>query len=210
MPHVFDSGQRAPIRTLVRDAVVQALAPLRRASGLYLAAIVPLPMTIHLETDADEQMLEELVLGQSPAVAVAVGAQQFKSQSPDRTQWAGELEVVLYALTKNQRSAIAGLAGDAVSASDVTRDPGIETILEHCLERVAGIEANGSTLILVAEEPSWFGAGWMIWQQRYRVATQYQINPGRSLSLATAVEAEHQIDEGGTPVTTITTLEISP
>lgn len=191
--------------------MVQALAPLRRVSGLYLSAIVPLPMTIHLETDADEQMLEELVLGQSPAVAVAVGSQQFKSQSPDRTQWTGELEVVLYALTKNQRSAIAGLAGDAVSASDVTRDPGIETILEHCLERVAGIEAaTGSALILVAEEPSWFGAGWMIWQQRYRVATQYQINPGRSLPLATSVEAEHQIDEGGTPVTTITTLEVSP
>lgn len=170
---------------------------------MYLAAVVPLPITIRLETDADEQILDDLVRGRSPSVGVALGTQSFKAQSPDKTKWRGDLELVIYACVKNQRSALAGVVGDHAS-------PGSDAILEHCLERLAGIEVvPGVSLVPTSEEPAWIGAGWMIWEQRYQVVTQYDLRPNRDVvGVAKEVMIDHELAGATTPAQAITELEL--
>lgn len=195
--------------------MVAALDPLTRGGGRYVATVVELPTTSRFASEADEQMLEDLVQGNSPAIGIGLGRQTFRTgRSTDGTSWRGDLELAIYVCVRHQRSVLAGLAGDAVAAADVTKDPGVETVLEHCFERLAGLEtgvAPAPKLIPDSEDLAYYGTGWQIWEQTYRVAVEMALNPGRDITDHVAdVAADHRIEGSESPpVTTITPLEVT-
>lgn len=213
MAHRFDSGLSVPIRQSIRDAIADALKPMLRAQGSYVATIVKLPMTSRFSSEADEQMLDELVQGNSPAIGIGLGRQTFSRGSTNGTLWRGDLEISIYVCVKNVRSVLAGLAGDVVSSFNATKDPGVETILEHCLGRISGTQVlapEGAKITPDTEEPAYVGAEWQVWEQAYRVTTEYKINPSRNVAgTARDVAADHAIDGSpSAPVTTVTPLEV--
>ena len=215
MPHRFDSGLAAPIRARVREAILAALLPLTRGSGLYVATVVQLPTTFRFATEDDERLFDDLVAGNSPAIGVGLGRQTFrKGTGTGGRSWLGDLEVGIYVGVKHARSVLAGLAGDVASSANVTKDPGVETVLEHCFERLAGLQTGidaAPRLVPDAEDPIYYGAGWQVWEQTYRVAVELALNPQRdNTARVTDVQVDHRIEgSDAQPVTTITVLEMT-
>ena len=72
MTWTYDSGLPSPMRTLVRNAVIAKLAPLTRAGGGWLEAVIPIGFSIkgpHDELGID--LLWQELGGRTPALAVA-------------------------------------------------------------------------------------------------------------------------------------------
>lgn len=210
MSHRFDSGLSSPVRAALRASVAAALAPLLRANGSYLAALVDLPAPLQFGSDEDEALLDQMLAGNSPAIGVALGKQTFRSGSTDGRSWRGEIMLTVYVCVRHVRSAMAGLVGDQVSRLDLAKDPGAETIIEHALERLAGLATGvpqAAELHPESEEPIYYGSSWQVWELIFRVPTNYELNPNRnSADIASSVLADHHI-EAAPPATTITNLE---
>lgn len=211
MAHRFDSGLATSMRAAVRSAAVAALAPLRKSNGLYLVDVIALPCSVR----EDPGIVSDMVNGQSPLVGISCGSQRFSSsRSTDGTSWSGALRVVASILVRNQRNVMAALAGDVVSASDATKDPGAETVLEHVFERLAGAAtgvAVAPTLRPDSEESVVFAEEWSIWEQTYIVDVDWTINPNRDeTAVADSVQINNISDSGGQSVVTITQLEEPP
>lgn len=212
MPHRFDSGLDTAFRTAIRGAALAKLAPLRRSSGGYLGALVELPAPLRFGSDEDEAALNDLIAGNSPAVGIALGNQRFSSASTSGERWRSKLLLTVYVCVRHQRSMMAALAGDVVSAADITKDPGGETVLHHVFERLAGASTGidaAPTITPDAEEPAYFGRDWQVWEQTYYVDVYWELNPNRDVTITVdGVEVTHFNDSGGgTSVVTITGLE---
>ena len=214
MPHRFDSGLSVSLRRSVRQSVVDALQPLRKVCGGYLSGeVLELPAPLRFGTADDELALNDLLAGASPAVGVALGRSSFRRVDPTGDRWASSLTVAVYVMVRHARSVMSGLAGD-VMGSDVTKDPGVEVVLEHVLERVAGLESavpQIGRMILDSEEPAYYGVDWQVWEQLYRVEVDYQINRGRDIvgrARSVLIDHEHE-GSPAEPAQALTTLGAS-
>ena len=206
MAHVFATGSTIPTRRAVRQFVMQALAPMLRSSGRYLAATVEIPFSMRLLGPEDEAIASDLIGGQSPAIGVAIGNANFDDRSPDGRLWTGALQVALYVFVRHQRSAMSSVAGDVLSQFDVTKDPGIETILQHSIELLAGRDTQipeAPSLVPESEELVFVGDGWQIWEQLYRARTTFTAMPDREGISATAIEINSDQEPGPSLVTLI-------
>lgn len=145
--HAFDTGAATSGRTLLRAAICERLEQLTVAEGLYLAAVVPLPAPFTDDEGAFEHMLKDIVGGRAPAVAIALGDGKISSGGAGYAdEWYAEVEVYAYAISMISSSTMLRLTGDALSASALAKDPGIETMLEHVLERLAGFKLTATGL----------------------------------------------------------------
>lgn len=207
MAHRFDSGMSMPVRTAVRAAAKSALAPLLKSNGRYLASLIDMPAPLRFGAPEDETVLNDLVAGNSPTVGIAIGRQNFTSVGTNGTAWRGTLTLNVYVCVRHQRSVMAALTGDVVSAADVTKDPGGETVLEHVFERLSGLSTGinvAPTIRADSEEPAFFGVDWQVWEQSYTVATTWQLNPNRDVvEVVGEVQVNNKLDGDGTVETVI-------
>lgn len=174
MAHVFDTLLATPQRTLIRRAVLQRLAPLTRASGLYLEALEGYPSAITSPEDAAE--LYTLFNGRAPAVLVACGRKTYdpRSVTGEGDRYTGELVVDIIVVNQHARSPLARVEADVVADADVTKDPGTEVILEHTEELLIAAdfptsEDSVAQLRPEVEEEVWHNQEITVWRQSYRV-----------------------------------------
>lgn len=221
--HRFDTGLHKPQRTAIREAIVARLStvrtgngrPMLKASGGYVVVVGQLARPLRGDSEDDLVQLHEAVNGAAPSLAVALGRMPFSSIN-GLLDYTGDLEVWVYALSKNFRSFTGGrLATDVVGKNDPTADPGIETVLEHAREILAG---QGLGLIGVHElrldrEDEVFTDGrGSLWEQHYTVLVEFSPSPERATAdVITSLEVNHELindDGAATPILdTITELE---
>lgn len=212
--HHFDSGMYRPLRSVIRHALIERLGstptgngrPLLKASGGYVAKIGALPRPLKGESDDELALLWIALQGATPALAVALGRMDL-SPIDGNESFVGELEVAVYALSRNLRAFVDGrLSPDVVAGGDPTADPGIETMLEHVRELLCGQELD---LVGVHElrpksedEVVTDGEG-SLWEQRFTVVVEASVNPQRASSdPVTAIESQDGL------VHTLTELEV--
>lgn len=200
MPLAFDTGLAKPQRTLIRDALIARLAPLKIAAGMYLASVVTIPRPIR--GDGDDLGLSELekaAQATAPAVAIAIGGAKPEGGSLDGLEGFADVEIAIYVVSKHARDLNAGrLYGDAVSAASNTKDPGLFAMLEHVRERIHAQDLGVDGV----EVPRWAGEdevltleGVTIWEQRYTARAAVTINPDRdATTVMTEIEAQHEGD----------------
>jgi hypothetical protein len=217
----FDSGLYRPQRSSIRQALVDRLGstltgngkPLLKSSGGYLARIGMLPRPLRGDADDELTLVWIALQGATPALCVALGRMELTPLDGNES-YLGELEVAIYALSRNLRAFVDGrMAPDSVAAADPTADPGIETMLEHVREILCGQEID---LLGVHElrpksedEIVTDGEG-SLWEQRFAVVVEVSVNPQRANSdLTTSIETQHVLDGLAEPlITTITPVEV--
>lgn len=143
--HAFDSGLALPVRSLIRTSVAGLLLPKLKPAS-YLAAILPFPRVIadrHDEDGIDHAMAE--LGGRAPALLVAIGDARFTRTSTTIHRYQGEHDVQIVALSNSGRGLLARLELDVVAQADDTADPGIDVMLNHVGDLVAGrnLEIDG-------------------------------------------------------------------
>lgn len=203
MPHKFDTGLAKPQRTLIREAIIAKLAPLLTTANpaRYVAAIKPLPRALRGEGDGDGfAMLKYEVAGKAPCILVAVGRKRYDS-SVNPLEARGELEVAIYLVSSHARGIVSGrLAIDAVATADLTKDPGIEVMLEHVEELLLGqpLGIAGVDMLRPTDEDEVVTfEDFTAWELRFVVAVERVINPNRDeTELVTSIEGKHE--ESGT------------
>lgn len=208
MPHTYDSGQTLSGRRLIRAQVVAKLGGLAKSAGLYAAAIVELPAPFDASDDELAEMLALALGGQSPAIAVALGDRQFEASGGNGDEWRGDLEVHVYVATRLQRGALEQTRGDVVADVDVTKDPGIETMLEHVFERLAGQRLRTAIggaaaapmtaeLRPQSERVVYFATDWLVWEQVYALDAQVDVDHLRGLATQLAeIDADQDLHDG--------------
>ena len=193
MARTFDSGALYPARRLVRQQIAARLDDLLRASGGYLGSVVELPAWF-TAGDPDLQAMLVSGLSQPPAVLIALGARSFRAAGMgDASMWRSELEIQVLLADRVNRTELDTVRGDVTSDDDATTPPGIETMSDHVLERLAGARlrtaigdvlpaANAAELRPVNEREVWFGDGWIVWEHLYTVQIEVDINRQRAVS----------------------------
>ena len=225
MPHVFDSGGAKAQRTLIREAIIKRLGVLLKTAdpARYIphGGIRPLPQIVGvMNEDGELSMLEHFFNGAAPGIGVALGRMTFDPGGLEATSLLGELPVAVYIGTQHGRDFVDGrLAADKIATSDLTADPGLETILEHVIELLGGqsIEVCGvSELRVEYEDPSIaVFANWTVGEVRLMAKVAREIKPWRDVTQL-ATEVEHRLSADAIPddepgydplITTLTTLE---
>lgn len=222
MTHVFDSGYSLPQRRKIREAIVAQLRrdmPMASMPGstghLYIAAIIELPAPF-VESDSDlEEMLKEAVSGRSPILAVALGPRSFEPIGTDALAWRSELSVHVYVMSSNQRGLLERLrGGDATSQTNDAADPGLETAMEHTLERLAGFtppDCGASELRVSREDFIVVGDEFTAAELTFEMQVETYVNPNRGLTqLATEIDTTHADTEAGDPSDRETLTELPP
>lgn len=200
MAHAYDTGLAVPMRTAIRNAITAKLAPLLKrqtppAPAKYLQAIKTVARPMRGQGDEEgKDLVANALLGQAPAIAIALGKLPAEQADTTRTIYQGELEVALYMISEHARGVEEGrLYGDAISAADDTADPGIWTVLEHARERIAGAHlgiAGVEEPLFVDEDEVVTAADATIWEQRYSISLTIVINHARETTdIATSIES---------------------
>ncbi len=219
MPQVqtFDTGLTHGTRRLIREAVVAKLVPLTKGAGKYLERVVEFPSPFR-ETDPDLfNMMVDLVTGSSCVAAVACGRRDFAGVAGGREEGRAELTVHVYIASRHTAGTLQRQAGTAAAELDVTRDPGLDAVLDQVYELLKGadlgIEIAGE-LQAENEDLAWFASDVAMWEQTYKVGHQFNINRLRGLTrLATVIETtliRDELDEDNPAVVFETELEEAP
>jgi hypothetical protein len=212
----FDTGQRRPQRTLVRQHVLAALEPLLKSNGGYIHRIKPYPRPLRNLSGEDLDLLVSELQSQVPAIVVALGKKTYLHAGLQATEVIGELEVEVYALNAHQRAMVEGrLEQDAIATTSKTNDPGIETMLEHIEERLLGQDVGVATSVELrgkSEDEVATNQTHTLWCQVYTVHLERDVNPDRDApGPITEVEVNGfpDGDVKSTPLTTtLTELEV--
>jgi hypothetical protein len=191
----FDTGLPLPQRSMIRQAIVNHLGttptgtgrPLLRSAGGYVNKIGQLP---RLLDGSDEDIAGDLWVALQgvapPALCVALGDEDFESVGIGGRSWTSELEVAVYAVSSNLRALVDGrLSPDVVAAVDPTADPGIETMVEHVRQLLCGEDFSLPTVHAVkpkAVRHKATGADVTIWEHRFTVGVDVDVNPQRANS----------------------------
>ncbi len=213
--NTFDTQLTKAQRSLVREAVIAKLAPLRIANGKYIAAIGALPRPLRGEDDdAGWAMITMATGGASPAILVALGNAKYEPFDTEALEVVSVLEIAIYIVTANKRGLVDGrLASDVVATASALADPGVETALEHIQELLLGQDLGINTvyeLHLETESEVSTGVDDSAWEQRYSVRMQRAINPDRLITeLMTEIESGNELDDV-TPALITTITPIAP
>ena len=185
MSHDFDHGLFAPLRAVVRDGIVTALAPLLSVNGGYLVAIEPFAGTIRGRGDEDGiDRAFDVLKGRSPSLLVAVGDKTYDKTGIKGYQWDGDLSVQILFLSMHGGSLEARLSGDTVSTASDDADPGIEVTLEHVEQLLIGrnlsIGSKVHELQPVSEEELDTDKHLTLWVQSYRISISRDVTEHRA------------------------------
>lgn len=197
MLHVFDHGGAAPLRRLIRSAIVARLESLKKENGLYLSQIIELPAEVGSSDGSIEFMLSDYVQGRFPTVAIALGDRNYRARSTDLLSLDGTMMVQVYVIARHQRSTFSRMVGDMVGDESLTADPGVETISEHVIELLTGQTlgvAGSGAMTIESEQVIQFDEEHLIWQLNFAIPTTNKINPNRSAAVfASSVELHHRV-----------------
>lgn len=204
MPHAFDTGLDKPQRTKIRDAIIARLAPLKKSANpaLYVSAngIKTLPRPFRgAGDDEGREMLAQELQGMAPGIAIALGRTSFEARGTSAVESGGELEIAIYVVSAHLKGLVEGrLYGDAIAAAANTNDPGLFTMLEHVRELLLGqelaIDGVGPLRPQEEDEVATF-ADFTVWEQRYLVDVDIEINPQRGITqLLESIQVNTQLD----------------
>ena len=202
----FDTGLAQAQRTVLRNAVMNKLAPLLKVNAGYLAAIRPIARMYKGGGDEDGlALIQRALQGQAPAILVALGKRVPKAAGmPASELGLGEVDLGVYVISTHSRDMESGrLASDVVSTADLTADPGIEVMLEHVEQLLEAQDLGVDTIYepyLTGEDEVHTGADFTIWEQTYRVQVDRDINPSRAIGLATSFETTHYQPDASAPI----------
>lgn len=222
----FDTGLAKPQRTLIRDSIVSRLGALLKTANPagYIPAFGIRALPRSLRGPGDEEGFGALAteLQQTaPCIALVLGRLDYEAVSIDATENSGKLEVIVYIVSRNARGVVEGrLFGDAVAGMSSTAEPGIFTMLEHVRELLIGqklgVTGVGIMRPTFEDELATF-ADVTIWEQRYELEVDVDINPQRGITKKLLeIETRNKLD--GIPdghahdplITTVTTLDPEP
>lgn len=193
MAHRFDSGLTRAQRRLIREAVIAQLGQLivatkpesnlsGAAQDKFVVAVRALATPIKFgDTDLEDHLATVLQAG-TPAICVALGDRRFDATSTDARRWQGELDVHVYAVSTHARGLVERLAGDNVADTNDAADPGLEVLLEHIFERLAGwpLTAQRATeLRPTKEEFVYVGEDYTVAEILFTTRVQTDVNPHR-------------------------------
>lgn len=200
MAHAFDTSLARPQRTLIRNGVVSLLGGLLRSNGGYLAAVLTWGGVVRGYTDVDGvDEIKKRLNGRAPAIVVACGDRKNSPAGMGGRSWKSDLQVSLYHYSNHQSSMTEGRTSTdpAALASDV-KDPGLDVMLEHAEELVAGQFVGGplvvnavgerstrsitiKRMLLTDEDELLTDATHTLWVQRYSVEIDRTINKYRDV-----------------------------
>jgi hypothetical protein len=208
MPHVYDSGQALPQRTAIRNAVIARLQLLARPT-LYARSIEALS-TRMVGDEIREDMVQALQ-GSHPAILVGIGRGDATAAGMGANRARLNVEVGVYVVTGHGRDMVLGrLAGD-VRATDVTQDPGIDTMIEHVEELLTGWypDVPGvEELRLQTESELYSAPDFSIWEVLFSVRCDRTAGTHpRVTALLESIAASHNVEGADTVSTTITPVE---
>lgn len=136
MSRTFDTGLTSPQRTLLVNAIISKLQPMKLQSlgGTdpkgFLEQIVPISWRVREQDDWTIDLLWQRLNGRTPSIAVAA-LDLHCEQAGGPARGVGELEVQLYFLWNHPRDLTEGrMTSDAIAAADDTADPGMYAALE--------------------------------------------------------------------------------
>lgn len=182
----FDSGLAAPLRTVIRNAVIGQLAPLTRAGGGWID-VLPIGFTIKGASDdlGIENLLTELN-GRTPAIAVAIG-KLTGDDNGSPTSSRGRLVFELYFVSGHRRGLTEGrIASDAAAIASRAADPGLDAALELAWMMLFGADLGVGALVSAPtflEEDEIVASnelGLTIWAQTWRVLVTRDAQPLRN------------------------------
>jgi hypothetical protein len=182
----YDSGLVAPIRTVVRQAVIEKLQPLLIANGGFLEAIdgIGYAVTAH-DLDSLDLLMADLI-GRSPAIAVEVGDMVLSPAGAPGTG-RGTLEVNLYVVTTHLRGASDGrVEADVAGTTVPSADPGIDVALECAWQLLESVNLGRGTKIkephLQRETELITDQQVTIWHQVWHVGVSRDVNLHRDVT----------------------------
>ena len=195
MAHDFDTGLPLPIRSLVRAAVIARLAPLLRANGGYLQAVVPFARVIAGGDDTDgHDHAYQMLNGRAPAALVALGSKSYDATSATNAGlWQADLALQVVVFSNNARGLVDRLTLDPVGTADDQADPGIDVMLEHVAELLIGcdlgIGAKVATPRPVSEEHLATSEELSIWSINFAISVTADVALLRDVSRRIALIA---------------------
>jgi len=232
-PRMFDSRLEVPNRTLVRNKVVELLAPMLRSAQPdpgFLAAIVKLDIPLENYDEEGIVPLLQSLMGRAPAIAIALGDDENKPAGVGGRQWTSFVDVHLYFFNNTMRSIVSRVEADVVSvgddeldppvAADLKADPGIEVAMQCAEELLIGEQPDTATvhgvikkLVKKRARPVQSNNRLSIWTQQYLVEVTRTINKNRNvvqrlLGFNTVVRQSDQPAES--PSSVPFTTEVSP
>lgn len=198
----YDTGLARAQRTLLRAAIAAQFSDLMLANGGYVRAIKSIPRPLK---DSEEELgwIGMHAQGQSPCIIIALGGKKYESVDVGADVYRANIDVAIYICSTNVRGLIEGrLETDTVAAGDATKDPGIDTMLEHVEERLlgqsfklGGLASQRTSEMDPESEDELFTNGELsIWEQKYSVWVPREVNPNRAITqLNTSIETQTSI-----------------
>lgn len=199
MPQTYDTGFALPLRTLIRRAVMQRLAVLRRSTGMYLQGVVALPARLNDDEDS-LKVLDDAREGAAPVMAVALGRGDYRTHASGlgHTNTRKAVEIFVYVVSTHRRGNVEGRLENDAAAVDVTKDPGIDTMLEHAEQVLIGADLgiSGVEEIRGGDENEIFsGDDMSIWELTLSVHVDRDINRDRVITqLLTEIDTSTTAD----------------
>jgi hypothetical protein len=210
MTRTFDTGLAEPLRTLIRNAIVERLAVLTRAQGAFAQGIVPMPFALKSQLRGmDETELGfflDALNGRTPAYGVALGDTKVVKRSAGSR--VGELEVEIYSFCSHQRNLVLGrLEADGPAMLFDIKDPGIDVMLELMRERLDEQQLDVETIGGKAKEMRFEGEyelltnrNQSIWGSMFSIQVELPANPNRDIvEYLTTLDTKHRIGAGSPP-----------
>lgn len=204
MPRSFDSGFALPMRTMMRHGVMNLLAPTLYDQSLnpngYASGVIGFPFVMRYRGDDDFEtdVLVELARNRAPGYAVATGDMKV-GRGGAVGKNLGTLDVVIYSFNDHKRDLVEGrLEGDVEADQALSKDPGIDVMLEYAFQLVADrkVEAMGTKgkEIRFAEEHHVFThKSITVWASSFTVEVERNVNQNPGVTqLITGLDAKHR------------------
>lgn len=204
MPHTFDTGLPAAQRTMVFDAIVTALADLRRDNGMYLRGVhmIARPVEKAMRETHDEMgiyLINNASQGNFPCALVAFGRASKRRIGTDPLDAVAELDVQVLICSANLGGLEAGrLTAGAAVATDLTIDPGMFVMVEHVEERLDGqaLGVDGTYELRMSHDDEIDTLKeYSVRELRFDLQLDRTINPSRNdARVSLSIEADNQLD----------------
>lgn len=201
MAHVFDTELAKPQRTIVRENVVARLRAWSRLA--YVQEVVEIGGIMISGSPEEVGVIAEEAGSKSPLLLVALGATRWSlaGEGSHADHYAADLEIFVYAWSKNLRSRLARVKGDAVSAASDLADPGCEAMLEHAAETLVGYKPAPSwtpsifKIVPVVDSEIEVGSDFALWRSAYSVRLERELVRHRGVTQPiTSIHAKHHVD----------------
>lgn len=188
MAHAFDTGAVAPQRTRIQRGAITLLSGLKRSNGGYLMEVLPFGGVVRSYSDEEGAAQIVELLAKAPSIAVGLGDRSMLMAGMGGYQAKGEIDLLVYFSSNNQRDAQIGRQEiDTVGSASNAADPGLHVMMEHAVElligqRCGGVGADIKQIRCETEQELITTGPVTVWLQTYKVSVMTQISEFRTVS----------------------------